>query len=103
MVSFLGDWYTIHLSCANLLGWSTSIEPDDLSLTSLKLLKLVVTLERLKSTSCLEKRQTYADLFKLLFSLSKFTELKDTRKQQTVCKLCAEAKYLVSPTIKLQY
>ena len=78
-------------------GWSTSIESRHLSDLSVKLLKLVVLSERLKT--CHKGRatsETYSEIAKLLFCISKFAEIKDTREQLTVAGLCAEAKSLVS-------
>ena len=40
--------------------------------------------------------ETYTEIAKLLFCISKFAEIKDTRKQLTVAGLCVEAKSLVS-------
>ena len=62
-------------------------------------------LERLNSCHMkVQTSATYSDLAKLLFCISKFSELgKDTRDQQTLADLCAEAKSLVSPLIGQMY
>ena len=78
-------------------GWGTSVEARDLSSTSLKLLKMVVLLEKLRI--CQRKMQnfrTYSKLSKLLFCVSKYPELKNTKQQRELVELFTEARALVS-------
>ena len=64
---------------------------------SVKLLKVFVILVRLKCCSDgNQTAKTFADLSKLLFCISHFTELKDTIEQRRLTELCDEAKALVS-------
>ena len=84
-------------------GWSTSIEAQYLSDSSLKLLKLVVIAEKLKvCQKGTATSKTYTEIAKVLFCVSKFTELRDTREQLRVADLCAEAKSLVSQSVSIQ-
>ena len=78
-------------------GWGKSIESHDLSSTSTKLLKMVVILKKLRICQRkMQKFNTYSDLSKALFCVSKYSELKNTRLQGEVVELFAEAKALVS-------
>ena len=65
----------------------------------MKLLKFVVILERLKCCNDgTHTSKTFADLSKLLFCVSKFTELRDSGEQlqHGLADLCGEARALVS-------
>ena len=78
-------------------GWGSSVGAHDLSSTSLKLLKMVVLLEKLRI--CQRRMQnfsTYSKLSEVLLCVSKFSDLKSTKQQTELVELYAEAKALVS-------